>query len=370
MRVPSVDLGFENSRMQDELLSAMSKVLTSGDFTLGDEVRVFERDFASLQQSGFAVGTSSGTDALMLVMKSLRIGQDDEVITVSNSFVATVSSIVNCGARPVFADVGPDENIDPSQLEALITEHTKAILPVHLRGRPAAMDSITEIAKRHGLYVIEDCAQAVRARLDNRPVGTFGIAGCFSLHPLKNLGACGDAGIIITNDESLLSRLHLLRNHGLKTRDECVEWGFNARLDSIEAALLNVKLAYLDVWTERRREIARSYIEGLADLDIQLPIEGPGEYVVYYLFVIQLEQRDALLAFLQSRDIDARVHYPTPIHLQAAAVGLGYKSGDLPITEKQSRTMLSLPIYASLRDEHVAYVIEQVRNFFSGCCAR
>lgn len=377
MKVPYVNLSEQYIPIKDEILKEVEKVIISGQFILSETVTVFERKFAELCNTKYAVGVANGTDALILSMKVLGIGNGDEVITVPNSFIATTSSIVLAGAKPVFVDVRNDMNIDPNKIERAITKKTKAIIPVHLTGRPADMKQILEIAHKYSLYVIEDAAQAVRAeylpsgiskRNNSIPqgkwqrVGSFGTFGCFSFHPLKNLSACGDGGIIISNDKNLYETLIKARNHGLKNRVECEFWSYNSRLDSLQAAILNVKLNYLEKWINRRREIASIYQEKLKSV-VNVPIDKPFEKAVYHTFIIQTEKRDEMKKYLAKRGIDTKVHYPIPIHLQKAAKSLGYKKGDFPITEKQSQNILSLPIYPELKNQEVLHICGNILNF-------
>ena len=292
---------------------------------------------------------------------ALNIGPGDEVITVSNSFITSASSIAFVGAKPVFVDVGEDYNINPANIEEKITPDTKAILPVHLTGRPADMDAISEIAKRHNLFIIEDCAQAVCAEYKGKQVGSFGDTGCFSLHPLKTLNACGDSGVLTTNSEELYKSLNILRNNGLKSRDECIYWSFNSRLDNIQAAILLVKLKYLKQWTDGRIENAAFYREKLKDHpNIRIPVDRSYEKAVYHTFVIQAEKRDELKEkFIQS-GIGTNIHYPIPIHLQKPAQELGYRRGDFPVTEEQAEKILSLPVYPELTRNELEYIVERL----------
>ena len=371
MKVPYVNLGLHNSQIKAEIVSSIEKVLERGDFVLGREVQEFENAFAAKLGGKYAVGTNSGTDALILSLRAMGIGPGDEVITVPNSFIATVSSIIIAGATPVFVDVQTDQNIDVDLIEEKITSKTKAIEVVHLTGRPARMDAITPIAEKRNVLIIEDCAQAVLAKYDGEYVGNFGQAGCFSFHPLKNLSSCGDGGIVVTNDEELYFKLRLIRNHGLKNRNECVKWGVNSRLDTVQAAILLTKMKYLERWTEKRREIARFYIEGLSDLPVSLPVEGKKEFAVYHSFVIQTKNRDKLKDYLAERGIDAKIHYPIPAHLQEVSTESMYKSGDYPVAERLSDEILSLPIYPELTEEQMECVVYATRDFFdknsAGC---
>lgn len=365
MRVPYVDFPGQFEMQRKEVLEAIERVLSRGDYVLGEEVQTFERRFAELCGVRNAVGVANGTDALMLALRALGIGPGDEVITAPNSFVATAACVALLGARPVFVDVRSDMNMDPDLIEQAVTPRTRTILPVHLTGKCADMGPILEIAKRHRLYVIEDAAQAVAAGYRNQKAGSFGILGCFSLHPLKNLNAVGDAGVITTNDEGLTEKIRMLRNHGLRNRDEVSFWGFNSRLDTIQAAVLNCHLDRLEEITEKKRHVAARYRSLLADW-VDCPSESLDERHVYHLFVIQCDQRDQLQNFLEVRGIDAKIHYPIPIHLQECSLGLGYKRGDFPICETQARRILSLPVHHGLTDAQVEYVCESIVDYYRG----
>ena len=363
IEVPYVDLAVRDDTLRSAMLAAVDRVLRSGQFVLGPEVEAFEREFAAYCGTRYAVGVANGTDALILSLQALGIGPGDEVITAPNSFLASASAIAIAGARPVFADVRHDYNIDPACVANAITPRTRAILPVHLTGRPADMDAIMDIAARHHLAVVEDCAQAVGARYRGRSVGTFGEAGCFSLHPLKNLSACGDGGVIVTDDEALYLRLRRARNHGLVDRDACEFWSANSRLDALQASILRAKLPHLDGWTEARRTTAAYYAERLRDV-VDVPMTRPHEYAVYHTFVIQADERDELIAFLARNGVGAKIHYPIPCHLQKAALSLGYRKGDFPVTEAQSRRIVSLPVYPALGAAQRDHVVRAVRRFY------
>ena len=365
MNVPFVNLSAQHAPIKSEIMAAVETVLDHGQFILGGEVDEFESRFADLCGTSYAVGVNSGTDALILALKALGVGPGDEVITVSNSFVASTGCITLVGATPVFVDVREDYNMDPGLIEAAITGRTKAILLVHLTGRPADMDPIMEIARRHGLYVVEDAAQAVAAEYEGKRVGSFGDIGCFSLHPLKTLNACGDGGVITTNDTSLYEELKILRNLGLKERDDCVVWGQNSRLDTLQAAILLVKLGFVDEWTDKRRANARFYQGLLEDLpQISCPVEESFERSVYHTFVIQAENREDLRQYLSSVGIGTAIHYPIPIHLHNAATGLGYGEGSLPVTEKQAGKILSLPVYPEIQADQLEFVVASLQNFY------
>jgi len=364
-RIPYVNLAIQHQMLREELLAAAAEIISSGAFILGPQVEEFERRFAGLCQAKYAVGVNSGTDALWLALKALDIGRGDEAITVPNSYIATTTAIVLSGARPVFVDVGPDYNLDVDRLESARTPRTKAILPVHLTGRPADMPAIIDFAMRHGLRVIEDCAQAVGAAIDGQPVGTFGDCGCFSLHPLKTVNACGDAGIVVSNDDEMCRRLRVLRNIGHRDRDTVVEWGVNSRLDTLQAAFLLVKMRYTEEWTQRRRENAAYYRKHLADVSqVDIPAELPGRDSVHHTMVVQAGRRDALREFLADRGIGTAVHYPVPTHLQPVASGFGYGRGDFPLAEAQAERILSLPVYPELTTDELAQVVEAILSFY------
>ncbi len=364
MYISYVGLKKQHQNLKEEILDAVSKVLDESMFILGEDVKIFERNFEKYCNVKHAVGVNSGTDALFLALRVLNIGTGDEVITVPNSFLSTTSTIVLVGAKPVFVDVKEDMNIDPELIEDKITDKTKAILPVHLTGRPAEMDRIMEIAREHNLYVIEDCAQAVGAEYDGRKVGSFGDVNCFSLHPLKNLNACGDGGVITTNDDEIYEKLLQLRNIGLKDRDHADIWGYNSRLDTIQAAICNVKFKYLEEWIEKRRENARYYNEELKKF-VKVPIEGEKERCVYHTYIIQTKSRDKLKQYLMEKGIETKIHYPIPIHLQIAARELGYREGDFPIVERQAKEILTLPVYPELTQEELKYVTDKIKEFFT-----
>lgn len=363
--IPYANLSDQTASIKNELMEAFSKVLNHGQFIAGPEVEAFETQFADLCRTRYAIGVNSGTDALILSLRALGIGSGDEVITVPNSFIASTSSILMVGAVPVFVDVREDMNMDPGQIPQAITTRTKAILPVHLTGRPADMDAILEIADRHELYVIEDCAQAVSAEYRQQRVGSFGTVGCFSLHPLKTLNACGDAGIITTYDADLYEQLQVLRTIGHKNRDEVVAWSGNSRLDTVQAAILQVKMKYLKSWTEKRRAHACFYQKELSGiLGLKLPTDRPIERAVYHTFVVQADRRDELKLFLEGRGIGTVIHYPIPIHLQATASGLNYKYGSFAVTEAQADRILSLPVYPELQVDDLRYIVESIQTFY------
>lgn len=367
MTVPYVDLARQHAALKERLIAAAGRVIDHGQFILGSEVEIFEQRFAELCGVRYAVGVNSGTDALILALLALGIGPGDEVITAPNSFIATASAIRIVGAWPVFVDAGEDYNIDPALIEQAITQKTKALLPVHLTGRPARMEEILSIAERHRLAVIEDCAQAVLASRKGKRVGAWGEVGCFSLHPLKTLNALGDGGVLTTNDPRIYEEIKIRRNLGLKNREDCLLWSHNTRLDTLQAAMLLVKLDYLEPWTTRRRENARYYREKLAGLgQVCIPSECECEYAVYHTFVVQAERRDELRAFLGSRGIGTAIHYPLPIHLTTAGRELGYPRGSFPVAEEQAKRIVSLPVYPELTTADLDCVIQGLFDFYAG----
>ncbi|MEQ8518032.1 MAG: DegT/DnrJ/EryC1/StrS family aminotransferase [Cytophagales bacterium] len=364
MRVPYVNLGVQYKEIKDDILKDISELLDSGQFILGDAVTDFEKEISKLSRAKFALGLNSGTDALILAMKALGIGKGDEVIVPPNSYLATASTVALVGAKPVFADVKVDFNIDPEEIKKKITSKTKAIVAVHLTGRPADMDEIMSIAKEHELHVLEDAAQAIGAEYKGQPVGAIGIAGGFSLHPLKNLGAPGDGGVMVTNSEEVYDYCVKARNHGLKDRNTCEFWSYNSRLDTISAVVLLHKLKKLKDWNRRRNEIAQIYNDSLRNF-VKVPEITDDRFSVYHTYIIQTDKRDELMNYLSSNDIDSKIHYPIPIHLQPAAEYLGNKEGDYPVTEYQRDRILSLPVYPELTDDQLNKVISAITDFFN-----
>ena len=369
-KVPFAAVAEENTTLLADLVPRVTRVLTGGVLIGGAEVEEFEHRFARLHGAAHAVGVNSGTDALRLTLQALDLPQGGSGITVANTFIATVASLVAEGLRPRLVDVGEDENMDPAALEAAIDVGTAVVVAVHLRGWPAPIEAIREICRRRGVPLVEDCAQAVGATAGGRPVGTFGVAGCFSLHPLKNLAACGDAGVVVTDDDALAERLRLLRNHGLADRDTVVRWGGNSRLDALQAAILLGKLDHLETWTRRRVELAERYDAGLAGLPLVTPPRGGNSTHVFHRYAIRTPARNELRAYLAQAGIQTAIHYPVPVHRQpAAADSLDLPPGGLPITEQQSAQILSLPLHPALTDEQVQYVTEQARRFWDGAAA-
>jgi dTDP-4-amino-4,6-dideoxygalactose transaminase len=360
--VPYTDLAEEARALQEPLTAAFQRVLASGRYILGPELEAFESEFAAYCGVRHAVGTSSGTDALILSLRALQLPPDAEVITVPNSFVATAAAIALAGAQPVFADIADDGNIDPTSLEAAITPRTRAIVPVHLSGRPARMREIMALAEKRKFWVVEDAAQAVGARLDGQRVGSFGHLACFSLNPLKNLYAYGDGGVVTTNDAMLAKKLLQARSHGLADRERCEFFSYNCRLDELQAALLRLQLPLLEERTEARRRLARRYSELLAPFG-EVPEEGVGEYCVYQTYVFKSDRRDALQEHLRENGVEAIVHYRTLIHEQPAAAPLQPPHRSLPRARRHADRILSLPIYPGLTQARQDRVVSSIAEF-------
>ena len=371
--IPILDLKAQYESIKDEINDAIAGVLESAQFILGPAVRELEQRLAAYCGCKYGVGVASGTDALRLTLTALGIGPGDEVITTPFTFIATANTISHCGAKPVFVDIDPQTyNIDPTAIEAAITERTRALLLAHLYGQPADMDPIMELAEAHGLYVIEDAAQAIGAhypstssgRRKGRRVGSIGHAGCLSFYPTKNLGAYGDGGMVVTNDALLAERVDALRRQGSKKKYHAEVLGFNSRLDSLQAAILGVKLKYLDGWNEARRRVAQRYNELLDGLPVTTPYESPDAYHVYHQYTIRAPQRDALAAYLKDHGIGTMIYYPVPLHLQRLYADLGYGEGSLPVSEAASREVLSLPMYPELTEAQQQEVARAIREFY------
>jgi aminotransferase EvaB len=350
----------------DLYLDDIKKLVLSGDFTLGKELEKFEESFAKISKVNYAIGVASGTEAITLSLKSLGVGHGDEVITTPTTFVSTVGAIVATGAKPVFVDSEDGFVIDPSKIETVITNKTKAIVPVHYTGNVADMPAIMSIANSYKLPVIEDSAQAIGASLNNKPVGSWGSTGCFSFHPLKNLNVWGDAGMIITNSEEIANKLKILRNNGLVNRDEVDMYGHNSRLDTLQAVIGNRLIKTMPVITQSRIENAMKYDS--AFLKLKLPIIPPtrrkGVKHVYHLYMLRCEKRDELLEYLNDNQIEAKIHYPIPMHLQKASYYLGYKEGDFPKSEADSKCIITLPAHQHLNDDQIEYTIQTIEDFY------
>lgn len=348
------------------IFKKMQEVVTRGDYTLGEAVDNFENEFKALVETKHAIGVGSGTDALFLSLKALGIGEGDEVITTPFTFYATIGAIVTAGAKPVFVDILDDFNINPDAIESAITPRTKAILPVHWAGKPCEMEAMIKIAKKHNLFIVEDACHAISATYNDKYAGSFGDLGCFSFHPLKNLNVWGDGGIIVTNSDKLADRLRLLRNHGLRGRDECLVFSYNSRLDTIQAVVASHLLKKIDFITNSRIENANYLDKQLASVaGVIIPKRNPRVKQVYHLYSICCENRDELQRFLISNQIDAKVHYPRPMHLQPAADYLDYKKGDFPVCEKIAATTLSLPVHEFISKDDLDGIVIKIKEFYS-----
>ncbi|MBN1803946.1 MAG: DegT/DnrJ/EryC1/StrS family aminotransferase [Sedimentisphaerales bacterium] len=365
MQIPILDLKTQYANIKDEIIRAINEVCDSQVFALGPAVAEFEENVAKYCNVKYAIGVSSGTDALLVSLMALGIKPGDEVITTPFTFFATAGSITRLGARPVFADVNPDSfNIDPSAIEQKITKKTRAIIPVHLFGQLADMKKITEIAKRHNLFVIEDAAQAIGAGQSGIKAGNFGDCGCFSFYPTKNLGGFGDGGLVTTNTEELAQKIKTLRDHGQNPRYFYKVIGGNFRLDGIQGAVLNVKLRYLEGWNEKRRQNAALYNSLLKDSPVKIPVISENNVCIYHQYTITAPQRDELKQFLADNNIGSAIFYPKPLHLQDCFSELGYKPGDLPIAEQLCREVLSLPIYSELEQDQIEYIAKTILDFY------
>jgi dTDP-4-amino-4,6-dideoxygalactose transaminase len=363
-RVPFVDLTAQYRTIAAEINEATSRVIQEADFILGREVNLFEEEFASFCEARYAVGVDSGTSALELALRAFDIGAGDEVITAANSFIASALAISHAGATPVLVDIDAfTHTMDVAAIEKAITPRTKAVLPVHLYGHPAHMEPIRQLADKHGLVVIEDACQAHGARYKGKRAGSLGHAAAFSFYPGKNLGAYGDGGMVVTNDRGIAKRLAMLRNYGQKEKYQHLFRGYNRRLDTLQAAVLRVKLKYLEEWNAARRWNAVLYHKFLDGTGVVLPGEAGGAESVWHLYVIRTENRDLLRDYLVSRGVSASIHYPIPIHLQPAYQDLRYKRGDFPVTEAYAQQILSLPMFAELTQGQIEFIAQVIRGF-------
>ena len=362
MHVPFVDLHAQHAAIRGEVERAVRALLDRGDFILGDEVQRFEADYAAFIGTRHAIGVGTGLSAIELALRAFDIAAGDEVITPANTFIATVLAIMGVGATPVFVDMEPATYaIDARAISAAVTSRTRAIVPVHLYGQPVDLDAMMAVANRHNLLVIEDAAQAHGARYKGRRAGSVGHAAAFSFYPSKNLGAIGDGGMITTNDDGAAEKIRLLRNYGQKVKYHHSIAGTNSRLDTVQAAVLRIKLPYLDGWNDARRRHAGAYAARLGN-SVQTPIEAAGVEHIYHLYVIETDRRDAVQAQLTSRQIATGIHYPVPAHLQEACASLGYKAGQFPATEKAAARVLSLPMYPELTEQQIEYVADALRT--------
>ena len=359
--IPFVDLKAQHAAIRKDIDAAIARVIDSCQFTLGPEVVAFEEEFANYSQAKYGVAVNSGTSALHLALLAAGVGPGDEVITVPFTFMATVSSIVYTGAKPVFVDIDPTTfTMDVTQIKAAITERTKAIIPVHLYGHPADMDPILAIAKAHGLVVIEDAAQAHGAEYKGRRAGSMGDMACFSFYPGKNLGACGEGGMVLTNNEEFLRPLRMLRDWGAEKKYEHVLKGYNYRMEGIQGAILRVKLRHLENWTEGRRAAAARYDAHFAGSDVQNPTAAAHARHVYHVYAIRTKTRKAWQAALQEQGVSTGIHYPIPVHLLPAFSDLGYKAGQFPHSEAAANEVLSLPMFGELTADQTAQVAKAV----------
>jgi len=362
MKINFVDLKKQYNSIKEEINQEISKVFEDTSFILGKKVAEFEKAFADFCGRKYCIGVGSGTSALLLALLALDLKQGDEVITVPNTFIATAEAISFAGAKPVFVDIKAETyNIDVNKIEEAITEKTKAIIPVHLYGQPADMDPIKEIAEKHNLDIIEDCCQAHGAEYKGKRVPVSSI-GCFSFYPGKNLGAYGDGGAVVTDDKELAEKIMIMRNCGQKEKYIHPIKGINSRLDSVQAAVLNVKLKYLEDWTNMRRKNAKIYNKVLPD-SVKKPYEAEYAKHVYHLYVIRTKKREELQEHLKNNGIFLGIHYPIPIHLQGAYFDLGIKEGSFPISEKYAKEILSLPMFPELEEEEIRYVAEKIKEF-------
>ncbi len=364
LTIPFMDIKRQYTLLSPEIHAALQRVFDRSLFILGPEGKDFEKEFSQYIGVKHGIGVNSGTDALHLALLAAGIGKGDEVITVSNTAIPTVSAIIATGAQPVFVDI--DEKtalIDCDKIESKITAKTRALLPVHLYGNPVPMKKIMEITSKHNILVVEDCAQAHGALSNGRTVGTFGHLSCFSFYPTKNLGAFGDAGMILTNDDNLAKKVTLLRQYGEEKRYHTVMNGFNSRLDELQAAILLVKLKYLPQWNKQRKEIAEQYSKCIKNPKITFIQETTTGYSVHHLFVMRTKNREDFRHYLQSNGVGTAIHYPIPLHLQKAYTNLRYKEGDLPITETIMREIVSLPLFPELTEDEVNYIINVVNKY-------
>lgn len=368
MKVPMLDLSEQYLSLRDEMLQVLDEVMKSSRFILGDNVKKLEQEVAAYSKVPYGIGVANGSDALHIALQAYGVTAGDEVITTPFTFFATAGAIARCNAIPVFVDIDPITfNIDPNKIEEKITEKTKAIIPVHLYGQLSDMDAIMEIAKKHNVFVLEDAAQAIGATYKGKTVGELGDAATYSFFPTKNLGAYGDAGMIVTKHEDLAEKMRVIRVHGSKPKYYHHVLGYNSRLDEMQAAILNVKFPHLNEWSEKRRAHASRYTEmlkaALGDR-VVTPVEVEGNYHVFHQYTIRVEKRDELQKFLAEQGVSTMVYYPQPLHLQPVFKELGYKEGDFPVTEKATKEAISLPMFPELSEEQQNYVVECITKFY------
>lgn len=369
MKIPMLDLAEQYSTIREEVLSELDRVMSTSQFILGSHVKQVENDIAEMSKTTHGIGVANGSDAIHIALQAAGVGEGDEVITTSFTFFATAGAIARANAVPVFVDIDPiTYNIDPSKIEAAITEKTKAIIPVHLYGQMADMDPIMEIAKKHNLHVIEDAAQAIGSTSKGKQVGEMSSAATYSFFPTKNLGAYGDGGMVVSNNDDLAELARVIRVHGSKPKYHHHVLGYNSRLDEMQAAVLSVKLPRLPTWGENRRTHAAYYTEKLnasVGEHVVTPVEIVGNYHVFHQYTLRVDRRDELQAFLKDQGVATMIYYPIPLHLQPVFKDLGYKEGDLPVTEKAAKEAISLPMFPELKQEQQDYVIEKIVEFYS-----
>jgi dTDP-4-amino-4,6-dideoxygalactose transaminase len=365
IKVPFVNYSLQYKNLETEIDAAMKSVLNRGDLIMRSDVEEFEKKMAEFLGVRYFISLNSGTDALIFALKAAGIGAGDEVITVSHTFVASIASIAHCGAKPVLVDVKEDFTMDMEKAEAAITSKTKAMLPVHLNGRMCDMERLMEIASKHNLIIIEDAAQALGAKLNNKMAGTFGLAGCYSFYPAKILGTFGDGGGLATNDEKIAEKIRLFRDHGQKTKTEILCFGWTSRLDNLQAAVLNIKIKHLNGWIKRRREIAEIYNKNLSGVaGIKLPPSPNSDekyFDVFQNYVLRAEKRDELFSFLKEKGVETLIKDPIAVHHHS---GLGISDFHLPFSDELAKKVISLPLYPELTDGQIKYVIESVKIFY------
>ncbi|MDF2946815.1 MAG: beta-eliminating lyase family protein [Bacillales bacterium] len=367
-KIPMLDLSEQYNNLREDMLRVVDEVMGSSKFILSDNVKKLEEDIAKYSNTNHGIGVANGSDAIHIALQASGVGPGDEVITTPFTFFATGGAIVRTGAKPVYVDIDPATfNIDPAKIEEAITENTKAIIPVHLYGQMADMEAIMKIANKHNLVVIEDAAQAIGARINGKAVGELGTAATYSFFPTKNLGAYGDGGMIVSNNDEVAELCKVIRVHGSKPKYFHHVLGYNSRLDELQAAILNVKFPYLDSWSEKRREHAAVYTKLLnqkLEGSVKTPVEIDGRYHVFHQYTIRVEKRDELQKFLAENGVSTMVYYPLPLHMQPVFKELGYQEGDIPEAEKAAREALSLPMFPELKVEQQEYVVEMIAKFF------
>ncbi|EDL64351.1 DegT/DnrJ/EryC1/StrS family aminotransferase [Bacillus sp. SG-1] len=369
MKVPMLDLSEQYSELREEVLKTLDEVMSSSRFILGDNVKKLEQDIAEYSKVPHGIGCGNGSDAIHIALQAAGVGAGDEVITTPFTFFATGGAIARANATPVYVDIDPVTfNIDPEAIEKAITDKTKAIIPVHLYGQMADMTRIQQIAEKHNLFVIEDAAQAIGAKHNGKSVGELGTAATYSFFPTKNLGAYGDGGMIVTNDEDIAEKSRVIRVHGSKPKYYHHVLGYNSRLDELQAAVLNVKFPHLDKWSQLRREKADTYTKLLHEMageKVTTPVEVEGSYHVFHQYTIRVEKRDELQAFLKEQGVATMIYYPLPLHVQPVFKDLGYSEGDFPVAEKAAKEALSLPMFPELKEEQQIYVVQKIAEFFN-----